>query len=138
MYVEEWQADISVSIDGAPIFDRWATASGGVLTTNDAKTRAGGMGDEVACGGPGTRSDLTCTIQLSDIVAAAHKANENLLNHDAQVTITWLDLMTKQPIPSSTFTRTGKAKEFSEPNGDHQSNAIGMYTFIMSCHEKAS
>jgi hypothetical protein len=138
MYVEEWQADIAVSVDGTPIFDRWATASGGVLTSSDSKTRAGGMGDEQSCGGPASRSDLTCTIQLTDIVAAQHRANEQLINHDAQVSITWLDLMTKAPIPGSTFTRLGKVKEFSEPNGDHSSNAVGMYTFIMSCHEAAA
>ena len=135
MYIEEWQADIGVSIDGVPVFDRWATASGGVLTASDSKTRPGGMGDEVSLGGPATRSDLTCTIQMTDIVAAQHKALENKINHRGQVTITWLDLATKQPIPGSTFSRVGVVKEVSEPGGDANSNTVGMYTVVLSCDE---
>jgi hypothetical protein len=138
MYIEEWQADIHVAIDGVPVFDRWATASGGVVTVSDSKTRPGGMGDEVSCGGPASRSDLTCTIQLTDIVAAQHKALESKLNHPGQVTITWLDLATKQPIPNSSFTRLGTVKEVSEPNGDHGSNTVGMYTLVLACHEAAA
>jgi len=138
MYIEEWQANIYVKVDGKKVGEKWATAAGGALTTQDAKTRAGGMGAEVSCGGPGTRSDLTCTTQITDIIAANHKKHENMINHPCEVQITWLDLITKKPIPKSTFTRVGRVKEFSEPGANHTSNALGMYQFIMSCHETAA
>ena len=112
MYIEEWQADITVHVDGKRVFDKWATASGGVLTATDEKTRPGGMGDEVSCGGPATRSELTCTVQMTDLVAAKHKRNESYMNLPCSVTINWLNMRTKKPIPNAGFTRRGTVKEF--------------------------
>jgi hypothetical protein len=138
-YIREDQADISVTLDGSPLFGTWATISGGNSTSNDAKTRPGGMGKEVAVGGPPTRADLTVTTQLTDLIAPQHKRVEGRVGKgDVEVTVLWLD-PNATAIGGAGFTRKGKLKEATLPNATNtDSPAVGMYTLVVSCDEAAA
>jgi hypothetical protein len=139
MYIREDEADIRVSVDGVPYGESWATLSGGELSSNDAKTRPGGMGKEVSVGGPATRSDLTATVQFDEIVAGWHKRLESRVGKGvAEVNITWLD-KEGTPIAGSGFKRVGSLKSVAEPPATNSdSPTVGMYTLVVSCNEQAA
>ena len=134
-YIREDQADIRITIDGVPYFDSWATYSGGDLTATDAKTRPGAMGKEVSCGGPPTRSDITCTVQWSDVVLASFNDLEATVGKGAaKVSVNWLD-KNGVAIPGALFAKTGTVKSVSDAKYDHNGNAIGMLTLVVSADE---
>lgn len=135
MYIREDQADIRVSLDGSPLFGSWATYSGGDLTATSAKTRPGGMGHEVTLGGESTRNDATLTIQWGDDVIAQFKALENRNGKGAVVIkANWLD-PNAVAIPGATYGRSGVLTGVSDPNYDHNGNAVGFLTIVVSLNE---
>ena len=137
-YIREDQGDIRLSVDGVAYFHSWSTYSGGDVTVSDAKARPGAMGDEVSCGGPATRNDITITISWSDLVLAQYSALENKCgNGKAKVSINYLD-RNGVAIPGAVFSRTGTLKGVSDPNYDTNGNAVGVLTAVMSCDEKSA
>lgn len=137
-YIEEWQADMRLSVNGKPYGNSWATYSGGKLQANDTKTRPGGMGKEVSVGGPASRDDITMTIQLTDMDVAWAKQLENTVGSgNAKAAIHYL-MPDRTLVDGGDFTRTGKVKSVEIPHGDHQSGNVGMLTVVISCDERAA
>lgn len=135
-YIREDQADIRVSLNGLPFGDSWKEAEGGNLEADDAKARPGGMGREVAAGGPASRDDLTVRTNFSDIVAGWHPTFENLVGEGAvRVTLAWLG-PNRVPLGTTT-TRRGVLKAANVP--DMGSGAdVGLYEIVVSCDELAA
>jgi hypothetical protein len=136
-YIREDQADIRVKVAGIAYGDSWATAQGGNLDTDDSKTRPGGMGKEVAVGGPSSRDDMTVETQLNDVVLGFHKTLENKLGvAECKVAITFLG---PDRLPTgATQTVTGVLKSVALPDLASDSNSVGMYTLVMACNEQAA
>jgi hypothetical protein len=142
IYIREDQAEIRIALDGVPLgglSDVWATLSDGVKTATDAKTRPGGMGKEVSCGGPATRANLTATIQFDEILATNHTIYEARSGKGAcEVNVVWLDTE-DIALAGSGFKRKGKLLSVAEPNiVNTDSPAVGMYTLIMGCDEESA
>ena len=140
MDINDNQADITVQLDGVPMFKGapWATYAGGDLTSTDAKTRTGGMGAETTNGGTATRNDATLTIQWSDIVLASFKAIELRVGKGAiLITANWLD-GEGVAVPNGVYGRRGKLKGSSDPNFDANGNVVGMFTIVCSLNELAA
>lgn len=136
-YIRDDQAQITVSLNGVPFGNSWATTSGGDLEATDSKTRPGGMGREVSAGGPATRTDLTVTTQFTDIVSTWHPTFEAAIgNGRIRVGVAYLG---PDRLPTGRgFTRAGTLKHASVPPSDTHGNAVGMYTVIVSCDELAA
>jgi hypothetical protein len=135
MFIRDDQADMRVSLDGQPLFGSWATYSGGDLTSTDAKTRPGGMGHEVTLGGESTRNDATLTIQWADDVIAQFKRLESRNGKgDILIKANWLDA-DGVSVPGAVYGRSGKLKGCSDPNYDHNGNAVGFLTIVVSLNE---
>ena len=66
-FIRSDQARIHVRVYGVnyPSVTSWASLEGGDLTSEDVKTRPGGLLPQVNLGGPTTRNDLTVTRQYS-------------------------------------------------------------------------
>jgi hypothetical protein len=143
-YIRQDQADIDVSIgpDGAslvPYGDAWATVEGGNLASNDSKTRPGAMGREVSLGGPASRDDVTCTIQLDDVVLGWHKTLESMVGW-GRVKVSYRFL---RPNPGATgfpttHTIVGTLKSAFLPNMDAGGNDQAFYSIVVSCDEVAA
>ena len=135
-YVREDQASISVTINGTKYGDSWKEVEGGNLEADDAKTRPGGMGKEVAVGGPASRDDLTVRTQMSDITALWNGTLEPLVgNARVSVGISWLG-PDRSPLGSGT-TRQGILKAVNLPDmGDGAD--VGLYEIVVSCDEVAA
>lgn len=135
-YIREDMADIRVALDGVPFGDSWKEAEGGNLEADAAKARPGGMGREVAAGGPASRSDLTVRTNMSDVVATWHPAFENAVGwKDVRVTLAWLN---KDRTPTGmTSTRRGVLMAANLPDmgggGD-----VALYEIVVSCDELAA
>lgn len=148
MYIREDQALITVTIDGTQVFDKWATYSGGELVAASQKTRPGGMGSQVSVGGPASRSDITCTIQATDIRIPFYKSQIEDKVGWAQVScnIQYLDTQGNAlQVPNgnpkggkTNMTRTGTLKHAQTPNGDANAEAVGFITIMIDCNEEAS
>jgi hypothetical protein len=136
-FLQDWQADIRVSIDGTPYFDAWSTYDGADLTTQDQHVRPGGMGSQVSTGGPAERSDCTVGISFTEVVAAYHGTLESLMNHPIRISITRKDLH-RNPIPGTTFTVKGLLKGTKLPGADANSNNNQFYQVVASCDEIAA
>lgn len=143
MYLREDMAEIHVSVANeqgvyVPYFDSWFSADGANLAADSSKTRAGGMGSEVSLGGPSSRDDVTCTIQLSDVVLGKHKELERRVQQDApaKVSYRFLDRL-KNPV-GETFSVTGTLKSAFLPKADTGSSDPGFYTVILDCDEDAA
>lgn len=136
-FIQEWQADIRLSVDDVPVGDSWATYSGATLVVQNVKTRPGNMGREVDTGGPASRDDCTLTTQLTEPLAAVHPTLETKLNKRAKATITWKD-KDRNPVPGSTFSVVGTFKSCDLPNSDASSGTVGMYTVVIGCDEIAA
>lgn len=67
-YTRDDQVDIRVTLDGTPYGASWDSLTGGEGDSNTVKIRVNGK--EIDIGGPGTTTDVTVGIQMSDIVAA--------------------------------------------------------------------
>lgn len=138
MYINNYQADVRLSIDGTPVGGPLATYSGGDLSASDAKTRPGGMGKEVSTGGQSTRNDITLTVQWDDSLVAQAKWLESRCGGGrAKVSVNWLD-KDRNPIPGALFTRTGTLKGVNEPDFDHEGNAVGMLSLVVSADEEGA
>lgn len=142
MLIREDMADISVSVDlGAtgnwtPYGDSWNEIEGGNLEADDAKGRAGGMGDEVSAGGPASRDDLTVRINMSDIVALWHADFENATGFGrVKIGLSWLG-PNKTPTGSG-ITRVGTIKAPNLPDMGGGSD-IALYELVVSCDERAA
>lgn len=137
-YIRESQADIRFSLEGVPYGDSWFSWEGANLTAEIAKTRPGGMGDEVAVGGDPSRDDVTITIQFSDIVAGWHKLFESMVGWgEAHVSLNFLG-PNKVPL-GITQTNIGVLGAATLPNfaGDGGGNQA-FYTVVVALDEKGS
>jgi hypothetical protein len=138
MFIREDEADITLTINGSPILDNFATYEGGDLTANTAKTRPGNTRKQVSVGGPATRSDITITTQFTDTAANAVDALEALTgNGSCVVAIQWLD-GSDSPIPGAGFTRTGTLKTVTPPNANIDGNAVGMLSIVIDADEQGT
>lgn len=139
LMLREDQFDARVSIDGSPIFGSWASISGGALTAQVAKTRTGGGGREVSLGGPGQRSDLTLTIQTSDVVMARHNYLESTVGRKRfSCSVTILD-ENYAPIGGLTFTRVGTVGGWELGNLDANAGQNTSFcTLVLNCDEQAA
>lgn len=136
-YLREDQADIRIRIGGNPLGDSWFSAEGGNLTAGIAKTRPGGMGFEVAVGGPATRDDITCTIQMSDIVAGWHKRLESYVGDEpCQVGIQLLG-RGRVPLDGASYTHLGILAGAQLPDWSGDSGDVAFYTIVVACNQQA-
>ena len=139
-FIRQDEADIWLTVDGVSYGngDPWFSYTGATLSAAGAKTRPGGMGNEVELGGPATRSDATITTQNSDIMAGQHRKLESLIGRgNAQITIQYLDEY-KNALPGARFAVRGKLKEADLPDSNANTADAGMYTVIVACHELAA
>lgn len=137
-YINNYQADVRVSVDDVVVGGAWATYAGGDLTAADAKTRAGGMGKEVSTGGQASRSDITLTTQWTDELLAQAKWLESRTGvGEVKVSVNWLN-KDRTPKDGGLFGRTGTVKTVNEPDFDHQGNAVGMLQLVVSADEEGS
>jgi hypothetical protein len=140
-YIRQDQADIDVSIGPdagsmRPYGDAWATVEGGNLSAEDSKTRPGAMGAEVSIGGPASRDDVTCTIQMSDVVIGWHKSLEAMVGW-GRVKVSYRFLRNKQSGYSTTHTVLGTLKSAFLPDMDSGGAEQAFYTIVVSCDEIA-
>jgi hypothetical protein len=133
-YIREDMAAISVSLDGVKYGGNWKSLQGGDLQADSSKTRPGGMGREIALGGPGQRQDLTCAVQFDDVVATWVSAFETAIGVGViKVGLAWLR-PNRTPY-ATTYTRTGVLNGCSVPDHDSESSTAGMFTIVVSCDE---
>jgi hypothetical protein len=138
MYIRDDEADIRLTVDGVPYGGPWATYAGAALTAAGSKTRPGGMGKQVALGGPATRSDCTLTIQNSDTMVASHPKLESRVGKGkCLATVTYLD-SEGNVIPGAQFRVTGRLKTAELPGQNYDSPNVGMYTVVIDCDEVAA
>lgn len=146
MYVREDQANITVTVKdktGKVVKiksenDSWATYSGAKLSAAGSKTRPGGMGKQKALGGPATRSDATLTVQQDDAMIAIHSFLESRVGKgDCVVTLTYLD-GEGDVRAGEVFQGTGKLKEASLGDQNHDSPNTSMYTLVIDMDEQAA
>lgn len=117
----------------------WATAEGGDLEADSQKTRAGGMGKQKSVGGPASRTDMTATIQLSDVSAGVVDEFEAATGKGRMnVKVEWLDpeatLATVMPDPVH---RQGSVKSVATPSVDINGSAVTFLSVVMDCDEAA-
>lgn len=136
-YIRDDEADIRLSVDGIAYGDgnSWATYAGAALSAAGAKTRPGGMGKQVALGGPAMRSDCTLTIQHSDSMVGQHPLLESRVGKGScLVTVTLLD-GEGNARPGAQHRLTGKLKGAEMPGQNFDSPNVGMYTVVVDCDE---
>lgn len=138
-YLSENNALIGLIVDGVSYGSNWFSAEGGNLTTDVSKTRAGGMGDEVAVGGLSTRDDITLTIQLSDIVAGWHKRLENAVSDDAPASV-GIQLLGRGriPIDGASYVRNGIISAANLPDFSTDSGDVAFYTVVVALNQRAA
>jgi hypothetical protein len=137
MYIREDMALIGVSLDSVTYGGAWKSIEGGDLEADDSKTRPGGMGREVALGGPASRNDLTVATQFTDIVTTWVADFEKQVGVGViKVSLAWLK-PDRTPWPT-TYTRIGVLKGSSVPDTDSESSDAGMFTIVVSCDELAA
>jgi hypothetical protein len=139
-YIRQDEADIRVSVDNVAYGDgnSWATYSGAKLTSPGAKTRVGGMGNEIEVGAPPTRSDVTVTTQASDIMAGQHARLESRVGRGAaRVSLQFLDI-NGNAIPGAAFTVTGKLTGAELPDMTTDTPTVGMYTITVALDQVAA
>jgi hypothetical protein len=136
-YIREDQADISVSLNGAPKGDAWGGAEGGNLEAPGSKTRPGGMGNEVSVGSQPSRTDATIEIDFDDIVAGWHADFENNVGHGrVDVGFAWLG---PNKVPTGkTHARTGTRTAARLPNFNATGSAVGRYQIVVECDQQAA
>lgn len=137
MYIREDMADIRVSVDGVPYGASWKSIEGANLEADDAKTRPGGMGREVSIGGPASRDDATCSIQLTDVVIGWHKTLENRIGV-ARAKASYTFLGPERTPMGASHTVVGTLKSVTLPDMDSESSDAAMYTLVISCDEQAA
>ena len=145
VYIREDQAHITVDVmdkfgnwwqlgDG----NSWATFSGADLTASGGKTRPGGMGREVALGGPASRGNATLEIQHSPSMMAQHAFIESRVGRGrAKMTAQYLD-DEGNVIPGATFIAQGMLGKCALPASNFNSGNAGMYSIDIECDEEAS
>ena len=141
-YIRQDQADIRVSVDmgdgrQAPLFDSWATYEGGTADSEDQKTRPGGMGDQVAIGGPPTREDVTVTTQFTDLVASRAKQLEGRSGKGSiKIAVNYLDPEGNRT--GFSFTRIGVVKSVAIPNVDANGADVAFLTLVASVNARGA
>jgi len=134
-YIRADMADIKVRLNNVPMGDQWATFEGGALEADDQKTRPGGMENQVAIGGPASRSDVTVTTQFTDAIAGIAKTFENSVGTGAlSITVSYLNMSGK---PDQSFTQTGIVKSVQIPNVDVNAGDVAFLTVIGSMDQVA-
>lgn len=136
-FLREDQYDIRVTVDGRPLGDSWATAEGGNLEADDSKTRPGGMGRQIALGGPAERDDVTVGVQFSDIVAGWHRWLESRVGV-GRVKVGYTFLSAERTPVGPTHTIMGVLKGAAVPDYDADSSSAAMYQIQVSCHEQGA
>ena len=141
-YIRQDQVDIRVHVDSVRYGDTksWVTVTGGKVTAPGAKTRPGGMGQEVELGGPATRSNAVVTTQMSDAMAGQHHTLQHLIGRGrATVTVTYLgmDGKVRNGDPQEVLKGILLGAELPDYNGE-ATGAVGMYTLTVGCDERAA
>jgi hypothetical protein len=136
-YIRADMADIKVRLGkpGIQMGDQWATYEGGALEADDQKTRPGGMANQVAIGGPASRTDVTVTTQFTDTVAGIAKQFEDAVGTgELSISVAYLKMDGK---PERTFTRTGIVKSVSIPDVDVNAGDVAFLTVIGSMNQSS-
>jgi hypothetical protein len=95
------------------------------------------MGKQVALGGPAERDDVTCQIQLTDVVLNMHKTLEaDTGRRRYKVSYTFLDPDGLPTGPSHTV--VGVMKSPKLPNMDSEASDAALYTIVVSLDEQAA
>jgi hypothetical protein len=136
-YIRGDQADIRVSVDGVPYGDSWRHVDGGSLEADDAKTRPGGMGREVAVGGPAQRNDITVGIAFDDVVAGWHRTFESKVGN-GRVKVAYQYLGPDRAPIGPTHTVKGVLKAANMPEFESDSSDVEDYEIVVSCDELAA
>lgn len=137
MYYREDQAQITLSL-GNPLVavgGTWKTWSGGNLSAETAKTRPGGMGNEVDIGGPASREDVTLTTQLTDaMVGEVSGLEDGIGKVRAKAAIAFLNA--NGDATGDTFAVQGTLKDVQIPDLGDGSEAA-MLTVVIGADELA-
>jgi hypothetical protein len=136
-YLRADQADIRVTVDNVPYGDSWRTASGGNLKANSSKVRPGGMGRQVAVGGPAERDNVTVGIEMSDIVAGWHATLESKIGN-GRVKVAYQFLGPDRTPVGPTHTIKGTLDEANLPDNDSDDGDVGDYELVVLCDELAA
>ncbi len=138
MFIREDMADVRFSCDGVPYGDSWHSMAGAKLDAAEGKTRPGGMGMEVAIGGPAKRSDATLKIQLTDTVLGFHKTLERKVVEAApcKIGISFLNRFKAPTGASQVYSGVIRGAHLPDMNTD--ASAAGMYTVIVALDEQAA
>jgi hypothetical protein len=94
------------------------------------------MGNEVSIGGPASRDDVTCTIQMTDVVIGWHKSLEAMVGW-GRVKVSYRFLRNKNTGYSTTHTILGTLKSAFLPDMDAGGAEQSFYTIVVSCDEIA-
>jgi hypothetical protein len=137
VYLREDQFDARITLDGVPYGDSWKSKQGGNLSADSSKTRPGGMGKEVALGGPAQRDNATLQIQMSDIVSLWHKTFEAKVgNGRVKIGITYLDAQRNPTGESETLMGILDAARL--PDNDSESSDPAMYEIEVALDEQGA
>jgi hypothetical protein len=138
--IREDQADIHVTIDGVPYGGSWSTFEGAGLEAQDAKTRPGNMGRQVAAGGPAERDDVTVTIAFDDVVAGWHSTLESKIGWArASVGVSFVHRTGAGVVGlNRKSTVKGILKRATLPDMDSNGSDVAFYTVVVSLDEQAS
>jgi hypothetical protein len=138
-YIREDEADIQVTLNGTPYpagGGSWKEIEGGNLEADDAKTRPGGMGYEVAVGGPASRGDLTVKTQMTDITAGwVHAFEEAVGCGEVSVQANFMRCnRTLMDNPKRNVQRKGVLKAVNVPDMGG-GNDVALLEIVVSCDE---
>jgi hypothetical protein len=143
-YIRQDMAEINVSVMDAqgrwvPFFDGlWYSAEGADLVADASKVRAGGMGNEVSLGGPGSRNDCTVMIPLDDVVLAQHDTLEQRVTEDAPTKVSYQFLNRLRQPYGTTFSVLGTLGSAALPDMSTGNKDAAMYKVIVNCDERAA
>jgi hypothetical protein len=136
MYIREDMAEIRVWLDGVPFGESWKEVTGGNLEADSAKARPGGMGNEVAAGGPASRTDLTVRTNMTDVVAGWHASFEPRVGiGGVTVQLAWMDR--DRNVTATKTTRKGILAQANLPDMGGGAD-VALYEIVVSCDELAA
>lgn len=129
-YTREDQVDIRVTLDGVPYGGSWDSIAGFEGDSNTVKIRVGGK--ELDIGGPGTTTDGTVGIQMSDIVAGWVKTFYNRRGKGS-LKVSWSVTDSDLNVIAGPFTHTGTLKTSTRPDMDRSNSSPGAAKFQIVC-----
>lgn len=126
---------VTVVVDGVS-YGTWITKTGGQVEADGQKIRLGGMGPEVAVGGPSSRENVTVSRAFDDYMAVKYKTLETK-NGWASMSVTHTPLkIDKTPLGDS-ITYTGILNRVTVPEVDDNAAEVSFIELELLANELA-